>query len=355
MPGLTKSVSSNWGRGLLGLVPFFVLNACGVPQGTDRLALIPGQVVTEAELQIAQGQEPTKARKHKESRKLSPAEQLAIQRYSLIGDTDGDGTRDNVDPDIDNDGIPNLADEYPFSIAPPDFDFDKDGVPTWIDADESNNDKFSVEIGTIQAKLFATYKVIYIGPKSTNRESDIKSIKSVEDRLADPKFKSLKPWTESKVIYFDDSPSTLLCGRFDADWRTIQVYRDNPCEVEADITFTHELFHAVHASNQQHFVEFMKLAGWSYDESNAEHRRLVRRQVVAPITRNAERDTLNPLGWFVNPYSKINPVEHFAESATVSFHSDQVGQTQFDLAYPLASDYLKSELHLFFEKLWSEP
>ena len=57
-------------------------------------------------------------------------------------DTDGDGTGDNADPDDDNDGIADSLDNAPFTSNPDQLDSDGDGIGDAVDTD-NDNDGFS--------------------------------------------------------------------------------------------------------------------------------------------------------------------------------------------------------------------
>ena len=57
-------------------------------------------------------------------------------------DTDGDGTGDNADPDDDNDGIADNIDNAPFTSNPDQLDSDGDGIGDAVDTD-NDNDGFS--------------------------------------------------------------------------------------------------------------------------------------------------------------------------------------------------------------------
>ncbi len=67
---------------------------------------------------------------------------LANSYETLTRDTDGDGVLNYLDPDSDNDGIPDWVEAMPMSgdkCNPLAFDFDGDGTPDYLDQDSDND------------------------------------------------------------------------------------------------------------------------------------------------------------------------------------------------------------------------
>lgn len=65
-------------------------------------------------------------------------------------DTDGDGIRDGIDPDIDGDGVPNGLDRFPFDPRES-IDSDADGIGDFADLDDDNDgipDLVELQAGT---------------------------------------------------------------------------------------------------------------------------------------------------------------------------------------------------------------
>ena len=367
-------------RFLLGIIG--CISACGVPAKPALSVFLPGQQVTEKELRIAKG-EPTSPEDTKtRHRFVSQAEMLRVQRWSLVGDTDKDRIPNAQDPDMDGDGLPNFADPLPLSRDDVVLDSDSDGIADWIDEAQRPDNPNRLELDEGQSRLYRNHKVIVMRSWAKSTQSDLKYLKAIRDLetiLSDRRMALLNPAEKTQVVVVDNSRSLVLCGRYDPDWQTLEFFMDTLSCPSAQTTLTHELFHAGQASRPAVFLDFLKAAGWAFDPLNQNHLRLLERQVSTDILLKKSFDDgasievvstesilmawkgptpelfeQNPRlkTWFVNSYSATNPMEHFAESGTVSFFSNEALTPEFLAHYPNTNSYLGSELHDFFNKLW---
>lgn len=181
-------------------------------------------------------------------------------------DYDGDGLSDRLDADIDDDGIPNLADQYPFDGTKSGDDTDQDGIADFIDLNIS-----------VQQDIFARLGIVIMlgDDKFTDEEW-----KALHETLFNEALMLKLRYDELAVIVRYSKAEQLGMARaeFDPYWKQISFFpnEDHLANVPAfNGSFVHELGHVHAAENPLAFSAFAEqFATWSspshYGASSAE-------------------------------------------------------------------------------------
>lgn len=187
-------------------------------------------------------------------------------------DYDGDGLADRLDADMDDDGVPNLADQYPFDGTKWGEDADHDGIADFIDLSLTHKD-----LADVQRNIFTrTGIVVMLGDEQFTAEE----WSTLHDTLLNEVLRLRLRYDELAVIvrYSKEDQLGLARAEFDPHWQQISFFPNDDHRGNAlafNGSLVHELGH-VHASeNPQAFALFeAQFATWSspshYGASSAE-------------------------------------------------------------------------------------
>ena len=186
--------------------------------------------------------------------------ELSVQRRltRTWKDYDGDGTPDRLDSDIDNDGIPNLADQYPFDGNRQGEDKDNDEIRDFIDLSFHHNPLVR-ELATIQEEIFKKIGVTVInGPDNFTYDEwlAMRSTLFHEVMISKIQFKELV----TIVRYSQADQLGEARAEFDPYWLQISFYPNSTHlnNVPAFIgSLVHELGHVHAVENPKKFTEFV--------------------------------------------------------------------------------------------------
>ncbi len=177
-------------------------------------------------------------------------------------DYDGDGLADRLDADIDNDGVPNLADQYPFDGSKSGEDADQDGIADFIDLGVGPHKGFA----DLQQDIFARLGIV---------------VMLGDDRFTDEEWQTLHAtlfnealllklrYDELAVIvrYSKEEQLGLARAEFDPYWKQISFFPNEDHLSNArsfNGSLVHELGHVHAAENPQAFALFEAgFANWS--------------------------------------------------------------------------------------------
>lgn len=169
-------------------------------------------------------------------------------------DTDKDGSPDRFDDDIDGDGIPNLADQYPFDSKKFGEDTNHNGIPDFIDFQYHPT---LADLSHIQERLLQE-KGIYL----VNAESDFtrEEVISLANILFDENINDLLSFSKLKVIakYPVHKRTNFTRASFDIYWEQISFYEVEEFKnIRSFISsFVHELGHLYQHESPQVFADF---------------------------------------------------------------------------------------------------
>lgn len=224
---------------IIGLGLF--IQACG-PSPRKAPQFIPGQIVDRGD-----------------------GSELSLDRRATRTwkDYDGDQVSDRMDSDIDNDGIPNLADQYPFDGKKWGEDKDQDGIADFIDL--SFTLSASPEMAKIQEDIFNYLNVTIIHGSDIFTKEEWQAFEDTlfhETLLARLQFKELK----TIVRYSRSEQQGLTRAEFDPFWKQISFFpnEDHVNNAPAFIgSLVHELGH-VHAAEDPNVFELFvqTLSAW---------------------------------------------------------------------------------------------
>lgn len=172
-------------------------------------------------------------------------------------DYDGDGIPDRLDPDIDDDGVPNLADQYPFDGSRWGEDKDNDGIADFIDFSFAESEVYRA-LAPLQNELKEKFNVVLINGPLPFTVEQIQNIylvlnhKEINTRLSFDKLSTI-------VHYSEKEQNGLARADYDEAWETISFYPAP--EIRADMssfrgTLVHELGHVHAAENPDEFKAF---------------------------------------------------------------------------------------------------
>lgn len=170
-------------------------------------------------------------------------------------DYDGDGLSDRLDADIDNDGVVNLADQYPFDGTQSGIDSDQDGIADFIDLNIDWQQDIFARLGII---------VMLGDDKFTEEEWH-----TLHATLFNEALVMKLRYDELAVIvrYSKAEQLGLSRAEFDPYWKQISFFPndDHLSNVLAfNGSLVHELGHVHAAENPDAFVMFEKqFAVWS--------------------------------------------------------------------------------------------
>jgi hypothetical protein len=177
-------------------------------------------------------------------------------------DYDGDGLADRLDADIDNDGVTNLADQYPFDGAKTGVDADNDGIADFIDLSFAPNKA----LADLQQDIFARLGIVVMmgDERFTSEEWSVLH----QTLLSDVLMAKLR-YDELAVIvrYSKDEQLGLARAEFDPNWKQISFF-PNEDHLNNALAFNgslvHELGHVHAAENPAAFARFAQLfANWT--------------------------------------------------------------------------------------------
>lgn len=179
-------------------------------------------------------------------------------------DYDGDQISDRMDSDIDDDGVSNLADQYPFDGKRWGEDKDQDGIADFIDLSFALNTP-SPHMAKIQEDIFKNLQVTIIHGSDVFTKDEWQAFEDTlfhETLMTRLQFKELK----TIVRYSKNEQMGLTRAEFDPFWKQISFF---PNEEHVDNTpafigsLVHELGH-VHAAEDSHsFEDFLhELSDW---------------------------------------------------------------------------------------------
>ncbi|OUR99638.1 hypothetical protein A9Q84_01045 [Halobacteriovorax marinus] len=277
---------------------------------------------------------------------------------SIHDDFDLDRIPDLFDDDIDNDGILNYADKYPYDQEKENEDIDTDGIPDFIDFEVMGDYKkgYVKAHKVLQERLFKERNVLII---SVDRVLKTSEIDALNKEFFTGTLSSFKKLPRLKIIY--KSPENLYDTKFaeyNKYWKTIVLYQNSYFEKDQfnfNNSLVHEVFHSIQKSHKELYQDFITTVGWkkerkgftylgkfysNYDMRNDPD------VLVEEITSNN----------FPSDYSKLGPEEMFAECAT-AFNFLRESDTKTHLfdedKYNHIKNFKESESYRFFEEYFS--
>lgn len=174
-------------------------------------------------------------------------------------DYDGDGIADRKDPDIDNDGVPNIVDQFPFDGSKSGEDKDQDGIMDFIDLSFHKDSKVKALAG-LQEEIFKKLGVTVINGSEKFTEHEWRAIHATlfhQVMLAKLRFVDLT----AVVRYSKADQLGETRADFDPYWLQISFY-PNPLHLNNVDQFAgsliHELGHVHAYENPEQFEEFVK-------------------------------------------------------------------------------------------------
>jgi hypothetical protein len=263
---------------IIGLA--LLIQACG-PSNRKAPQFIPGQIVDRGD-----------------------GGELSLDRRltRTWKDYDGDKISDRMDSDIDDDGIPNLADQYPFDGKKWGEDKDQDGIADFIDLSFTLHSA-SFEMAKIQEDIFRYLNVTIIHGSDVFTKEEWQAFEATlfhETLISRLQFKELK----TIVRYSKNEQQGLTRAEFDPFWKQISFFpneehRDNIPAFTGSLV--HELGHVHAAENSDTFEQFIhNLSDW-----------------VSP-----------------SHYGNSSPEEGYAEAFVLEYHQEgelQIDPQRFDL------------------------
>lgn len=170
-------------------------------------------------------------------------------------DYDGDGLSDRKDPDIDDDGVPNLADQYPFDGKKIGEDVNANGVADFIDLNFHPTLKV---LASLQEQIKNDLDIIVMNGSDEFSEAEVETMK---ETLFHEAIRAKLTYEELKVIvrYSKDDQLGENCADFDPFWRQISFYPnpDHQNNVLAfNGSFVHELGHVYASENPSELEQF---------------------------------------------------------------------------------------------------
>ncbi|HLW58000.1 MAG TPA: thrombospondin type 3 repeat-containing protein [Bacteriovoracaceae bacterium] len=188
--------------------------------------------------------------------RFTSAHHFYANQTQVWKDTDKDGIQDRFDFDIDGDGIPNLADQYPYDPQNFGEDSNHNGIPDFIDFEFHPTLK---ELSSIQERLLKE-KGIYL----INAESDFtkEEILSIENILLNEEINLRLSFNKLKVVakYPAHKRSNFVRASFDPYWEQISFYDVPELNniLSFNASFVHELGHVYQHESPEAFEEFKK-------------------------------------------------------------------------------------------------
>lgn len=171
-------------------------------------------------------------------------------------DYDGDGLSDRKDPDIDDDGVPNLADQYPFDGKKIGEDVNANGIADFIDLNFHPTLKV---LAPLQEQIKNELEIIVMNGSDEFSDAEIETMK---ETLFLEAIRAKLTFEELKVIvrYSKDDQLGESRADFDPFWRQISFYPnpDHKNNVLAfNASFVHELGHVHAVENPAAFASFV--------------------------------------------------------------------------------------------------
>lgn len=186
--------------------------------------------------------------------RFTSAHHFYANQTQVWKDTDKDGVQDRFDFDIDGDGIPNLADQYPYDPQKFGEDSNNNGIPDFIDFEFHPTLK---ELSFIQERLL-NEKGIYL----INAESDFtaEEVLSIENIIFNEAINIMLSFNKLKVIakYPANKRSNFVRASFDPYWEQISFYNVQEFKniQTFNSSFVHELGHVYQHEAPLVFKEF---------------------------------------------------------------------------------------------------
>lgn len=214
-------------------------------------------------------------------------------------DYDGDGFSDRLDPDIDDDGIPNLADQYPFDGSQYGTDSDRDGIADFIDLARSG-DPERRRLAPLQKQIFQQLRItVILGGENFSQDE----WRELHRTLLSQALRARLNYSQLAVIvrYPESERKGETRADYDSLWKQISFFpndnhRGNPRAFNGSLV--HELGHVHAAENPTEFAVFaMSFDGFvspsRYGASSAEeayaenflYQLVQRREVVVDMRR----------------------------------------------------------------------
>lgn len=177
-------------------------------------------------------------------------------------DYDGDGLSDRLDADIDNDGVSNLADQYPFDGSKSGDDTDQDGLADFIDLSAGPRR----DLADLQRDIFARLGIVVMLGDEGFTPAEWQALHAT---LFNEALLLKLRYDELAVIvrYSKAEQLGLARAEFDPHWQQISFFPNddhlaNPRAFTG--SFVHELGHVHAAENPQAFSAFAaQFATWS--------------------------------------------------------------------------------------------
>lgn len=178
-------------------------------------------------------------------------------------DYDGDSIPDRKDPDIDDDGVPNLADQYPFDGKRWGEDLNQNGIADFIDMNSELQNDLNNKLGIIlinQPEAFSNEQLESLYSVLTND--------SMLSKLSYSKLKTIIRYSRTEQI-------GLTRADYDEGWETISFYPDEENDHDMSSfrgTLVHELGHVHAAENPLEYQTYKdQYKGPLPEESYAEN------------------------------------------------------------------------------------
>lgn len=221
---------------------------------------------------------------------------------------------DRLNWDIDGDGVPNLADQYPYDVTRSGEDSDGDGLPDFIDfkvGDERNS--------WLQKEFLKRWNIYVINDGAAFTERELEAIYGALSRGVLSRVGSF-PFVSTLIKRKGKAAASHLLGEYDRFWRVITVYEGT--EEDTHVTFLHELFHALSVQYPHAYEAFYRQAGWEvFQTPGSVIFRFRNSLTVSEYEIGNEMEKIVHLitgADFPTAYSKLGPAEMFAECGALA-------------------------------------
>ncbi len=264
-------------------------------------------------------------------------------QYFLFLDQDGDGIPDNIDNDIDGDGLDNIADEFPTDPNRDSSDIDGDGIADFIDFSHSDNIAKSerLEASKIQEEIFSKYDILIIPAAKTNLEQ-----LSIVKALLEKEIVHTSTNLNYIILEEHNKSNAMVRGKYDPEWNQLILYNDRLTDInEFTLTLTHEYFHFIQNENPKLYEDFLTIVGWY---GNTYMHDGVAYETNEFKLRNSDQNELMAFDNFPSIYATVSPEEMFAEAAAAILLGHNKDLKSFKARFNNYDNFTKSSAAHFF-------
>lgn len=269
-----------------------------------------------------------------------------LDKATTYKDFDRDEIPDKMDGDIDNDGVTNYLDQYPFDINKRGKDKDADGIPDFVDIEG--------EVGEVQEELAQKKGIVLVfdGARFSDKEIEI-----IRGEFIEKSFSDLEDFSKLKTIIKrkDEGDNRAHYNHF---WNAIEFFPNEYHKSTINFTHTlvHETFHALAYQNIKAFKEFSTEMGWRKELNYGVRGYRYGEHFFSDFDLRHDSDKTGVLSSpnFPSDYSKTGPHEMFAEVGTASLLIKE--KSKFDESrYHNLKEFKESEalswMNNFFQSL----